>query len=103
MNEAIGLILAVITGVMIGILFFGGLWWTVRRGVSSSLPELWFFFSPVVRISIALAGFYFVSGGNWLRLLLCLTGFVVARVIILRYTRSIPDSTSSTTEALHAS
>ena len=53
--------------------FFGGLWWTVRKGVSSRQPALWFFGSLLLRMSIALAGFYFVSGGHWERLLACLS------------------------------
>ena len=71
--------LALVAGVLLGAVFFGGLWWTVRKGVSSKRPALWFFGSLLLRMSIALAGFYFVSGGHWERLLVCLLGFVVAR------------------------
>ena len=39
------------------------------QGVSSQRPALWFFGSLLLRTSIALAGFYFVSGGHWERLL----------------------------------
>jgi len=69
-------------------MFFGGLWWTVRKGVLSQQPALWFFGSFLLRISIALAGFYFVSGGHWDRLLLCLLGFVMARLAVTWLTRS---------------
>lgn len=103
MNETFVLITVLVSGVAIGILFFGSLWWTVHKGVSSRLPELWFFFSPVIRVSMVLAGFYFVTGGNWLRLLLCLTGFVVARIIVMLFTRTRQDPTSRITEASHAS
>ena len=79
MNEFLSLALALAAGVLLGAIFFGGLWWTVRKGVSSKQPALWFFGSLLLRMSIALAGFYFVSGGHWERLLLCLLGFVMAR------------------------
>ncbi len=69
-------------GAVIGVLFFGGLWWTVRRGVSSPRPVLWFLGSWVMRMGIALAGFYVVSGGHWDRLLACLVGFVIARFAV---------------------
>ena len=59
---------------MLGAIFFGGLWWTVRKGVSSKQPALWFLGSLLLRMSIALAGFYFVSGGHWERLLVCAPG-----------------------------
>ena len=72
MNEVLLLALALSAGVLLGAIFFGGLWWTVRKGVSSEQPAFWFFGSLLLRMSIALAGFYFVSGGHWERLLLCL-------------------------------
>jgi hypothetical protein len=45
-------------------------------------------------MSIALAGFYFVSGGHWERLLLCLVGFVIARLVVTWLTRPSEDSHS---------
>ena len=86
MNETLTLALAWVTGGVLGTVFFGGLWWTVRKGVSSKQPALWFFGSLLLRMSIALAGFYFVSGGHWDRLLACLLGFVIARFIVTRLT-----------------
>jgi F1F0 ATPase subunit 2 len=38
-------------------------------------------------MGIALAGFYFVARGDWKKLLLCLLGFLIARVVVLRLTR----------------
>ena len=43
MNETLSLVLALVAGVLLGAIFFGGLWWTVRKGVSSKQPALWFF------------------------------------------------------------
>jgi F1F0 ATPase subunit 2 len=68
-------------------MFFGGLWWTVRKGVSSRQPALWFFGSLLLRMSLALAGLYVVSGSRWDRLLLCLLGFVTARLAVTWLTR----------------
>jgi F1F0 ATPase subunit 2 len=84
MNETLTLALAAGAGVILGAVFFGGLWWTVQKGVASKQPALWFLGSLLLRMSIALAGFYFVSGGHWERLVLCLAGFVVARLVIAR-------------------
>ena len=61
MNETLSLVLALVTGVLLGAMFFGGLWWTVQKGVSSKRPALWFFGSLLLRTSIALAGFYFIA------------------------------------------
>ena len=87
MNNTLTLILAGMVGIILGAIFFGGLWWTVRRGVSSRRPALWFFFSMLLRMSITLGGFYFVARGQWQRLVLCLLGFVMARLAVTRLTR----------------
>jgi F1F0 ATPase subunit 2 len=88
MNEPLMLVLALVVGILLGAMFFGGLWWTVRKGVSSKQPALWFLGSVLLRTSILLAGFYLVSRGHWERLLLCLFGFITARVVVTWLTRS---------------
>jgi len=104
MNETLSLAPALATGVLLGVMFFGGLWWTVRKGVASQRPALWFFGSLLLRMSIALAGFYFVSGGHWERLLVCLFGFVTARLIVTRLTRPpVEQRNAPAKEAIHAS
>src|SRR5450755_1087504 len=103
MDEFLLLAPAFATGVLLGATFFGGLWWTVHKGVSSKQPALWFFGSLLLRMSIALGGFYFVSGGHWERLLLCLLGFVMARVVVMRLTRPPGENqTQPEQEASHA-
>ena len=87
MNEAMTLTLAWTAGILLGAIFFGGLWWTVRKGVSSKQPALWFLGSMLLRMGIALAGFYFVSGRDWERLLMCLLGFLMARMLVTYLTR----------------
>jgi F1F0 ATPase subunit 2 len=88
MNEIIILGAALAAGVLLGAIFFGGLWWTVRKGVTAKSPALWFLGSSLLRMSIILAGFYFVARGDCKKLLLCLVGFLIARVVVLRLTRS---------------
>ena len=102
MNETLILVLALATGVLLGAIFFGGLWWTVQTGVSSKRPALWFFGSLLLRTSIALAGFYFIARGHWERLLVCLLGFVMARLIVMRITRAAEKPTYFAQEASHA-
>jgi F1F0 ATPase subunit 2 len=78
MAETLTMTLASVGGGLLGTIFFGGLWWTVRRGVTSKQPALWFLGSLTIRMSLAVAGFYFVSGGDWRRLVACLLGFFMA-------------------------
>ena len=102
MNETLILVLALATGVLLGTIFFGGLWWTVQKGVSSKRPALWFFGSLLLRTSIVLVGFYFIARGHWERLLVCLLGFVMARLIVMRITRAAEKPTYFAQEASHA-
>ncbi|MEO6054707.1 MAG: ATP synthase subunit I [Chthoniobacterales bacterium] len=101
MNEPLMLVLSGLEGGVLGAIFFGGLWWTVRKGVSSSNPALWFFGSMLLRMGIVVAGFYYVSGGQWTRLVACLLGFIIARLGVMWLTRS-PHHRRPTSEATHA-
>lgn len=88
MDEILVWMLAWLAGIGLGAIFFGGLWWTVRKGLSSRRPWLWIAFSSLLRTGIALAGFYVVAGGHWQRLLLCLLGFLMARLAVTLRLRS---------------
>ena len=89
MNETLSMILAFIAGIALGILFFGVLWLTVKKSVTAKTPWLWVLGSFLLRVGITLLGFYFVSGGKWQRLLICLAGFIIARFLVIHFTRSI--------------
>jgi F1F0 ATPase subunit 2 len=80
MSEFMSFAAAMAAGLLIGAFFFGGLWWTILRGLSSPRPALWFFFGLLLRMSVTLAGFYLVGRDNWKLWLACLLGFVLARL-----------------------
>lgn len=86
-SEAGTLALAFVAGAALGALFFGGLWWTVQRGVASATPARLFLGSAVLRMGLTLAGFYFAAGGQMDRLLLCTLGFLIARALVTRLTK----------------
>jgi len=88
MNEIVRLVPALVVGVLLGAIFFGGLWWTVRKVVSSRQPALFIFGSLLLRTAAALTGLYFVSDRHWERILLCLLGFVMARPVVTWLTRT---------------
>jgi F1F0 ATPase subunit 2 len=84
-------LLAWMAGCLLGVFFFGGLWWTVRQGVSSSRPALWFSASLLLRVTIALGGFYLVGASHWVWLVLCLIGFSMTRLAVTWLTRPRPE------------
>ncbi|HEA22037.1 hypothetical protein LCGC14_0651890 [marine sediment metagenome] len=88
MNETLLMIAAFIGGAVLGVLFFGGLWLTVKKAVTAKVPALWLVGSFVLRTGVTLLGFYFIGGKDWQSLVLCLLGFIVARQLIIRTTKS---------------
>lgn len=87
MNDMFNLMISLMAGILIGVLFLGSLWWTVRKIVTSERPALWSFGSMWLRMISTLAGFYFVSQGSWERLLACFFGFFLTRLIVTHLTR----------------
>ena len=84
MNEMISMVLILSAGVLLGAVFFGGLWLSIEKGRKSKHPALWFSGSLLLRMSITLAGFYFVGHVHWERMMICLLGFIIARFILVR-------------------
>jgi F1F0 ATPase subunit 2 len=88
MNEIWLLAFALAEGALLGIFFFAGLWWTVRKLDSTKRVALWFLGSMLFRTSLVIVGFYFILGDDWKKLLAGLLGFVIARMIVTRLTTS---------------
>ena len=88
MNETLIMIAALVAGMALGTLFFGGLWLTVKKAVTAKVPALWVLGSFIFRVGIVLLGFYFIGAGNWQRLVSCLIGFIIARFIVIYFTKS---------------
>ena len=104
MNETLILMLALMAGLFLGALFFGGLWWTVQKAVFSQRPAVWLVSSLLLRMCIVLVGLYYVAGGHWQRLLACLVGIVIARFVVSRLVRlPVAPSDDSAKEVDHAS
>ena len=91
MTGATPLILAWIAGLGLGSLFFGGLWWTLRKALASARPAVWIGCSLLLRLGLVVPGIYFVSAGHWQRLLLCLLGLIMSRIGVIWLTRSADD------------
>lgn len=88
MNEFLKLVFflgpALVEGMLLGLFFFVGLWWTVRKLDSTKQVALLFLGSLLIRTSIVVLGFYFILGDDWQRLVAGLFGFVIARIIVTR-------------------
>ncbi len=92
MNELLDMAIAFTEGALLGVFFFVGLWLTVRKLESFQPAALLFLGSMLLRTAIAVLGFYFILGDNWQHLLAGLFGFTLARIIILRLTSRLEQS-----------
>jgi F1F0 ATPase subunit 2 len=97
-NNSLLMLLVAAAGALLGLVFFGGLWWTLRRAFASKRPALWVGGSLLVRMLSTSVGFVFVSAGDWRRLLSCLLGFLAARWLVLSLTRRLPADAPVTRE-----
>lgn len=78
------LLFSVFAGVLLGCAFFYALWLTVNKGVKSSHPALWFLGSVIARMAMAITVFYWVGDNNLFKLLACLAGFIIGRVLMTK-------------------
>jgi F1F0 ATPase subunit 2 len=78
------LVMAFFAGLIMGVFFFGGLWWTVQWGLKSENPAAWFFGSMMLRTALIVVAFYYVAQRHWSNLLACLAGFLLGRFFIVR-------------------
>lgn len=82
--DAFYLVIALVVGVIAGVVFFGGLWLTVNRMMTARHPVLLMIASLLVRAAIVLALFYIVSAGDVYRIVASLAGFLLARFVVVR-------------------
>ena len=92
MSEWLGWLWAVLGGAALGLFYYAGLWFTLRRLPEQAHPALWVFGSFTLRLAVSMAGFYAILGSdrNLTRLGLALLAFIMARVLLTRRLRPIP-------------
>lgn len=81
--EAIAL--AVTLGAALGGVYFSALWMTLLQLTETSHPAFILVCSLLLRVSLLLAGFYWIlDSAHWERLLAALAGFIVVRTVCVR-------------------
>ena len=73
-----------VVGVMLGVLFYGGLWITVRQLMTTRHPIAVTLGSLILRMAMVLAGLLLVSKGRWQNVAACLVGLMAGRIAIGR-------------------
>jgi F1F0 ATPase subunit 2 len=92
---------AVCAGILLGGMYFGGLWWTVARMPLVRQPLNLYFGSLFVRLAIVLTAFYGVlSYSGWPQWVAALLGFVTARLLLIRLIGRAPAGNMPQREAV---
>lgn len=82
MSSALSLLLALSGGLVVGVVYWGGLWLTVQRVRTSRAPALLLVGSCLGRLLVLLVVLYLVTPGGWQRLAAFLVGFFTWRFIL---------------------
>ncbi|MBC7310549.1 MAG: ATP synthase subunit I [Actinomycetales bacterium] len=79
--------LGVAVGALAGLIFFGGLRWSVQRLVDSERPALWAAGSLIIRTAIVAALFLLMMDGRPVRGVAGLVGLFLARTVVVSIVR----------------
>lgn len=71
-------------GVVLGLIYFGGLWITVNKVSGARRPYLLLTGSFLLRTALILVGFYLLLLYNWVYLILAMTTFIVTRQVVIQ-------------------
>lgn len=72
-----------IGGIFLGIIFFGGLYWSVNKLTKVKRPAFLMIISALVRMSILIGGIYFIAGDDIKKILSILGGVVLVKIIMI--------------------
>lgn len=84
-THMLSIVLALCAGLVLGFLFFGGLWLTTRRLPSSARPYRLMLVSFAVRLTLLIAGLYWATGGDPVLVISSMIGLLAARTVAVRW------------------
>lgn len=71
-------------GLVLGLFYYGGLWYTVQAMHRVERPALLFFASFAIRMGIVLGVIYLIGVGDWQRMAAALLGMILMRMVLTR-------------------
>ncbi|MBN2409332.1 MAG: ATP synthase subunit I [Candidatus Aminicenantes bacterium] len=85
MTDIVKAIWFLFVGGALGFIYFGGLWWTVKKLPRSRRPHLLTLASLFVRSGFVLVGLFLVArGGRWESIVAALLGMIAVRWALIR-------------------
>jgi len=86
-DEILILCLMLVSGFVLGVLYFLGLWLTLKDLPSTKRWGLKVFVSFIIRVSLLAAAFFYLMGQDWERMVALIMGFWFARMVMIRRLR----------------
>jgi F1F0 ATPase subunit 2 len=83
-SNMIALAMGLVAGAVLGVVFFGGLWWTTQRLPTTSRPALLLSLSLLVRVVVLAVGLLLVAQLGGIPLLFAALGLVAVRIGLTR-------------------
>jgi F1F0 ATPase subunit 2 len=77
-----GLMWATLAGSGLGLLFYGGLYFTLQFALHSIYAAAWIAASFILRMLLTMAGLYWLATDHWQALLAALLGFSVVGLVM---------------------
>ena len=77
------MIFGFIGGIFLGIIFFGGLYWSVNKLPKVKHPASLMIVSALVRMIILITGIYFIAGNDIKKILSILGGVILVKIIMI--------------------
>ena len=97
-SEVLNLALGILEGILLGVFFYGGLWWTIQKAISSEFTAFWFLGSMILRMGVVLTGVYFVCHENLIRIFPCLLGLFIGRIAVGYFVKVMPKVMAEATD-----
>ncbi len=82
--DKITLFLDLLAGMGLGLFYFSGIWWTLRRLPNARRPAFLILGSFALRMTACALVFYLVMDGHWDGLIIALLGFLLIRRVLIR-------------------
>jgi len=78
-------------GIILGLIFFGGLYYTTQKLPKAKKPALLMFSSITIRMIILVGGLYLIFSNEISRLLIAILGVFISKYIVVKYVKKGSD------------
>ncbi len=83
-EHSLAVIGSLVWGAILGLVYFGGLWLTVRRVTTGKHQAIVMLGSFIIRNALMVIGFFPVIRQGWQYALICLASIIIVRFILIR-------------------